>query len=60
VAVDGGEWRPARGADGVLDEREEAFTAPLPAGLAPGEHAVTARAYDEAGNLGVASARFRR
>ena len=60
VAFDGGEWRPARGADGLFDEREEGFTAPLPAGIAPGEHAVTVRAYDEAGNVGVGSARFRR
>jgi hypothetical protein len=60
VAVDGGEWRPARSADGVLDEREEAFGSALPTGLPAGEHVVSVRAYDEAGNLGVGSARFRR
>lgn len=60
VAVDGGEWRPARAADGVLDEREEGFAAALPQGLAAGEHVVSVRAYDEAGNMGAASARFRR
>lgn len=60
VAVDGGEWRPARSADGVLDERAEAFGSALPAGLAAGDHMVSVRAYDEAGNLGVGSARFRR
>ena len=60
VALDGGEWRPARSADGVLDERAEAFGSALPAGLPAGEHMVSVRAYDEAGNLGVGSARFRR
>jgi hypothetical protein len=60
LAVDGGEWRPARSADGLFDEREEALAAPLPATLAAGEHTVTVRAYDEAGNVGVGSARFRR
>ena len=60
AALDAGEWRPARAADGVLDERDEAYIAALPSALAPGEHTVSVRAYDEAGNLGVASARFRR
>jgi hypothetical protein len=59
VSVDTGEWRPARAVDGVLDEREESFTSAL-ATLPAGEHVVSVRAYDEAGNLGVASARFRR
>ncbi len=59
VSVDAGEWRAARASDGVLDEREETFVAPL-TGLAAGEHVVSVRAYDEAGNLGVGSARFRR
>lgn len=60
-AVDGGEWRALRATDGVFDERTEAFTAAL-AGVAAtaGEHVVSVRAYDEAGNLGVASARYRR
>jgi hypothetical protein len=61
LSVDGGDWHPARAADGVLDERAEDFEAPLPrAGTAQGEHLVSVRAYDEAGNLGVGSARFQR
>lgn len=60
LAVDGGEWRPVRCADGVLDERGEAIDLALPAGIVPGEHALSVRAYDEAGNVGVGSARFRR
>lgn len=59
VSFDAGEWRPMRASDGVFDERDESFTATLPT-LASGEHVVSVRAYDEAGNLGVASARFRR
>lgn len=60
LAVDGGEWRPVRPVDGVPDEREEAIDLALPAGVLPGEHALSLRAYDEAGNVGVGSARFRR
>lgn len=53
-AVDTLEWRPARSADGVFDEREERFEARL-AALPAGEHTVAIRAYDEAGNMGVAN-----
>lgn len=60
LSFDGGEWRPARSTDGLFDEREEGFTAPVPAGLSTGEHTVTVRAWDEAGNLGVGGVRFRR
>ncbi len=60
VSVDGGEWRPARADDAVFDEREERFSAPLPTTLSAGEHVVGVRATDEAGNVGVASARVRR
>ncbi|MBI5512535.1 MAG: hypothetical protein HY909_02140 [Deltaproteobacteria bacterium] len=60
LSVDGGEWRAARATDGVLDERSEDFEAPMPrSGAAQGDHVVSVRAYDEAGNLGVGSARFR-
>lgn len=60
LSVDGGEWRPVRGADGVLDERVESVDLALPSGLATGEHAIALRARDEAGNVGVASVRVRR
>lgn len=59
VSVDGGEWRQVRATDGVLDERTEAFSTALPT-VGAGEHVVSVRVYDEANNLGVASARFRR
>jgi len=54
-AIDTLEWRPARSADGVFDEREERFEARLPAALTAGEHTVAVRVYDEAGNMGVAN-----
>jgi hypothetical protein len=54
-AVDTLEWRPARAVDGVFDEREERFEARLAATLPAGEHTVAVRAYDEAGNMGVAN-----
>jgi len=60
VAVDGGEWRPLRVADGVLDGRRERVELVLaPAARTPGEHSAAVRAYDEAGNLGSGSARWR-
>jgi hypothetical protein len=55
VSFDTHEWRPARSADGVFDEREERFEARTPSGLPAGEHTVAVRAYDEAGNMGVGS-----
>ncbi len=61
ASVDGGEWRPLRADDGVLDEPREAFAGALPAaGLRAGEHVLTARAFDEAGNVGTQSVRYRR
>ncbi len=59
IAVDSLEWRPARAADGVLDERTESFEAALPVFTDGGEHVVAVRAVDEAGNTGTASARYR-
>ena len=61
VSVDGGEWRALRADDGVLDERREAFAGALPgAGVQGGEHVLSVRAADEAGNVGVGSVRYRR
>jgi hypothetical protein len=59
VSIDTLEWRPARALDGVFDEREERFELRTPSGLAPGEHTVAVRAYDEAGNMGVANTTLR-
>lgn len=61
ASLDGGEWRALRADDGVLDERREAFGGLLPGGgTRAGEHVLSVRATDEAGNVGVASVRYRR
>ncbi len=49
VAVDDGEWRSVTPEGGFGDSRSEAFACTLP-GLAPGEHLVSVRAMDLAGN----------
>jgi outer membrane protein assembly factor BamB len=58
-AVDGGEWRPAQPDDGLLDERDEAFTLQLPKSLAPGPHLINVRAWDSADNVGSARIEIR-
>jgi hypothetical protein len=53
VALDYGEWRGAFADDGMFDSLEEPFGLEIPdEGL--GEHAVTVRAIDRAGNVGTA------
>ena len=51
-SVDGQEWRPVTPADGVLDQRSEAFVIRPPAGLGRGPHVFNVRATDAADNLG--------
>ncbi len=51
-SIDGGEWRPATPADGVLDQRAESFSLTLWPGLGKGTHVVNVRAYDAADNVG--------
>jgi hypothetical protein len=58
-AVDGGEWRPAQPDDGLLDERDEAFTIQVPKLLAPGPHIINVRAWDSADNVGSARVEIR-
>jgi len=58
-AVDGGEWRPAQSDDGLLDERDEAFTIHLSKSLASGPHIVNVRAWDSADNVGSARIEIR-
>lgn len=53
-SIDGGDWRPADIDDGLLDEREEAFTVNLPKSLSSGSHIIQVRAWDSADNVGSA------
>ncbi|MCA9441154.1 MAG: hypothetical protein KC964_10135, partial [Candidatus Omnitrophica bacterium] len=59
VMVDGkeDEARPLLSVDGILDESEEEFQIKVE-GLESGEHSLTIRAKDEAGNIGSDSLRF--
>jgi hypothetical protein len=52
VAVDYGEWKPAFAGDGLFDSRTESFRAVVDDPGA-GEHSVTVRAFDRAGNVAV-------
>lgn len=52
-AVDAGPWQPVEAADGVTDSLKENFHLQL-AKVKPGEHVVVFRAYDSAGNAGLA------
>ena len=50
VSVDGGPWREARLGEVTSEDTWRQWSLPLP-GLAPGEHAVRARAVDRDGNV---------
>ncbi len=52
-SIDAGPWVPVFADDGIVDSRREAFTVRLP-DLAAGEHLVTLRVRDRAGNAGLA------
>lgn len=52
VAIDNQEWRKTLSDDGIVDNRVESFTVKH-LKLDPGEHVVSLRAYDTAGNVGV-------
>jgi hypothetical protein len=54
-SVDAGEWIPLRADDGVADSLTESFTVGTE-GLPAGEHLVTLRVRDRAGNAGLAKA----
>ncbi len=55
VSTDGKEWRALISDDGIVDSRRETFTVKV-VKLEPGEHVVTLRVYDTAGNAGVGKA----
>lgn len=52
-SIDGGSWTPVEAEDGVTDSPRERFLIRI-AMLAPGEHMISVRVYDAAGNAGVA------
>ena len=54
-SVDAGAWTPILADDGIVDSMTEAFTVRL-AGVGTGEHLVTLRVRDWAGNAGLAKA----
>lgn len=55
VSTDGKEWHQIISDDGIVDAQRETFTVKIEK-LDPGEHVVTLRAYDTAGNAGVGKA----
>ena len=48
-------WQEINSEDGIVDSRSETFTVKT-GDLAPGEHVITLRAYDMAGNVGIGKA----
>ncbi len=55
TSLDGKAWRDILSDDGIVDSRQETFTAKV-SKLEPGEHILLLRAYDTAGNAGVGKA----
>ncbi len=55
ASIDGRDWKDTYSDDGIVDSRVETFTVRT-SNLDPGEHIVTLRAYDTAGNVGVGKA----
>jgi len=55
MSLDGKEWKDLLSDDGIVDSRKETFTVKV-ANLSAGEHIVSVRAYDTAGNVGVGKA----
>jgi hypothetical protein len=58
-SVNGGDWQPAMAEDGISDSPHERYIVEVPMG-APGEYAVTLRAYDVNSNAGNARVVVRR
>jgi hypothetical protein len=54
-SVDAGTWTPVEAEDGVTDSAQERFVI-RSANLPAGEHVISVRVYDAAGNAGVAKA----
>jgi len=54
-STDGKEWSDLVADDGIADSQRETFTVKV-RGLGPGEHVITVRVYDTAGNAGMGKA----
>jgi hypothetical protein len=52
IAVDTGDWRPVFPKDGIIDSKSESFSY-LSTDLAPGEHVIAFRVYDQNDNAGM-------
>jgi len=52
VAIDTGDWRPVFPKDGIIDEKSESFSY-ISSELAPGEHVIAFRVYDQSDNAGM-------
>jgi hypothetical protein len=52
IAIDTGDWRPVFPKDGIIDSKSESFSF-LSGDLAPGEHVVAFRVYDQNDNAGM-------
>jgi hypothetical protein len=57
-SIDAGPWIPVYADDGIIDSRQETFTIQL-RDLAAGEHLLTLRVRDRAGNVGLGKAVLR-
>lgn len=55
TSVGGSSWEAINSDDGIIDSQSESFTVKT-GDLAPGEHVITLRAYDMAGNVGLGKA----
>ena len=52
-SIDAGPWMPVEAADGVTDSPHESFPIHI-ASFPAGEHLISVRVYDAAGNAGLA------
>ena len=59
-SIDGENWRLVGPLDGIFDSPGEAFRFKLPADVPRGDHVLAVRAFDEAGNVGVAQVKFKK
>ena len=58
LSIDNSPWLPLSPKDGIYDEKQEAFDAPLPDSIPKGPHAAAVRTFDRRGNIGIAEVHF--